>query len=145
MSLDYNSIAMKVINYLGSKFLTCDSTLYTCDNAILTCDTITEAGGSIAFIKIIPREMVNTVYVSLYNELTFKTTNFTAPAINNKGYLQFNVPVFGMKEGDSFELTVRKDSYTGALIYRDKAYATSAAHPEDYKLTYPDSNGIIIM
>jgi len=136
---------MKVINYLGTQFLTCDSTLYTCDNAILTCDMITADGGGTAFIKIIPREMVNTVYVTLYNELTFKTTQFSSPAINIKGYLQFNVPVFGMKEGDSFELTVRKDSYTGALLYRDKAYATAIQNLEDYKLTYPDSNGTIIM
>ena len=134
---------MKIINYSAVGGLTADTTQITADNIIITADMEGSLGGTI--IKIIPRIMVNTVYVKLYNEITFQTILFTSPAVDDRGYLVFAVPTTGIKEQDTFELTVRKDSFDGELIYRDKAYATTVVDLANYKLNYPDINGVIIV
>jgi hypothetical protein len=134
---------MKIINPSVGQAITADTTLITADNTMITCDTTFLSGEII--LKVIPREQVINIYVLLYNELTFESLTFTAVATNDRGYMTFSVPVSGIKEGDSFELTITKDSFEGELLYRDKAYATSVQDLENYKLNYPDSNGVIIV
>jgi len=134
---------MQVIDFSDVQGITADTTLITADNMIITADATLIFGDAI--MKIIPRELVDTVYVTLYNELTRIQGSFSAAAIVDRGYLQFNVPLGGIKEGDSFELTVRRDSFEGELLYRDKAYATVIKDLANYKLNYPDSNGVIVI
>jgi len=135
---------MKIINYQESGGgITADTTLITADNTFITAD----AGpvSSEGFLLIIPREFVDEVFVTMYNELTFATISFVALTTTEKRYMKFEVPVTGIKEADSFELTIRKDSFEGELIYRDKAYATTIQDLENYKLSYPNANGVIIL
>jgi len=134
---------MKIINYEGLGLITCDNALITCDNTLITCDATALINA--ATLKVIPREMVDEIHVTLYNELTFAGTTFTTTTSNSNGYMTFAVPIGGIKEGDSFEMTIRKDDSDGEIIYRDKAYATIVTDLENYKLNYPNNNGVIIM
>ena len=134
---------MKIITFSISDYITADTTLITADNTLITADATGMFGDSI--IRIIPREMVDSVYVILYNELTFVEFKFNVPATNDRGYLKFALSTAGIEEGDSFELTVRKDSYDGTLIYRGKAYATVVEDLANYKLNYPNASGVIIV
>ena len=135
---------MKIIK-IGSvaEYITVDSTFYTADNTILTADVTYIGIGDPEFkLMILPREYPTKVYVDLYNEVKQSHFKFEADTTVELNYLTFLVNTLEMKEGDSFELFVRKDSQEGELIYRAKAFATYNNDLQNYKMNYPNSNGV---
>lgn len=143
---------MKIIRYTGdtSYPLTVDTTLITADNTNITVDATVVAGiPSYTHLKIIPREYPSTVYIQLYQELTEKNYYYidSTPEVLN-GYMTIKFLDTDIREGDSFELSIRStDDHTSdeTLIYRCKAYATNEEDLENYKLIPPLANGVIIV
>ena len=132
---------MKIINLNNSSSipLTCDSTVITSDSIIITCDQTHIDTGTPYIMKIIPRFFNQEIELLLYNELTQENTSQICSTTFDGGIQ--TIPFGGtFFEGDSFEVTV--NSLAGELIYRCKAYATNVVDLENYKLTYPNNDGV---
>jgi len=134
--------SMKIIDLkkLSGNTLTADSTLITADSTIITADATFSIGAEMT-LKIIPREYVDEVVVTWYNEL--KQTTYTENCFTRieKGYLIIPYLYKTFVEGDSFEVSIK--STTGKLLHRTKAYATMSDDLQNYKLNVANNNGII--
>lgn len=135
---------MKIINLndIVDSDLTVDRTDITVDSTQYTVDATFLPGGSLS-LKIIPREYVDVVTLTFYNELTETTNTETCFATNENGYMTIPFGYSDFVEGDSFEITVRDEF--GAVLYRSKGYATMEEDLENYKLNVKDNNDIIEM
>ena len=137
---------MKIINLngLSGNSITVDSTVITVDSTVITVDA--NYGNLNLFeIKVIPKVYVDSVELTLFNELT--ETNFTTivPTVIQNGYMIIQFYFQDVFEGDSFELTLR-ETLENKVIYRTKAYATAETDLENFKLIQDNNNdGIIKM
>lgn len=85
-------------------------------------------------LSVYPALYVAKVYFTILHELSGQSDTFTLDASTNGNYLELEAFTYTIKEGGSYELTI-KDFDTEVVIYRGKAYGTSAADLQNYKLT----------
>lgn len=84
-------------------------------------------------LQIIPSEYAATGQVSILHELSGAAINKTLEFTTVDGYLVSKPFEYPFKEGASYELNVYDNEKN--LIYRGKAFATSASDLQNYKLT----------
>lgn len=127
---------MKIINLdnLVTTDLTVDSTEITVDSTRITVDTTYTVGNSV-FLLITPREYVDEVIITLYNELTQQTyTDQTLTEISGN-YLKIFFNTHTFNEGENYELVVR--SLDNKVIYKSKCYVTMQDDLQNFKLISP--------
>lgn len=84
-------------------------------------------------LQIIPSEYVATGQLYILHELSGTLTDKSLEFTTVNGYLVSSPFEYPFKEGASYEISVYDDKKD--LIYRGKAFATSAADLQNYKLT----------
>jgi hypothetical protein len=84
-------------------------------------------------LQIIPSEYVATGQLYILHELSGTLTDMGIEFTTVNGYLVSSPFEYAFKEGGSYEISVLDDSRN--LIYRGKAFATSASDLQNYKLT----------
>ena len=134
---------MKIINVEEPGFLsfTVDTTIISVDSTLITVDSTT-GGTSSLFMEVIPAEYPAEAYMDFWNELTQITTRVLSQTTIFSGKMRLYYPNFGFKEGENYEVTVRKMDET--IIYRTKAYVTTSNDLQNYRLSTTTNNVIQI-
>lgn len=134
---------MKIINVEEPGFLsfTVDTTIISVDSTLITVD-MTTGGTSSLFMEIIPAEYPAEAYLDFFNELTQITTRVLSQTTIFDGKMRLYYQNFGFKDGENYEVTVRKMDET--IIYRTKAYVTTSNDLQNYRLSTTTNNVIQI-
>lgn len=134
---------MKIINVEEVGFLsfTVDTTIISVDSTLITVDSTT-GGTSSLFMEVIPAEYPAEAYMDFWNELTQITTRVLSQTTIFDGKMRLYYQNFGFKDGENYEVTVRKMDET--IIYRTKAYVTTSNDLQNYRLSTTTNNVIQI-
>lgn len=134
---------MKIINVEEPGFLsfTVDTTIISVDSTLITVDSTT-GGTSSLFMEVIPAEYPAEAYMDFWNELTQITTRVLSQTTIFDGKMRLYYQNFGFKDGENYEVTVRKMDET--IIYRTKAYVTTSNDLQNYRLSTTTNNVIQI-
>lgn len=132
---------LKLIPSSGSS-LTVDSTLITVDSTTITVDATTNSVSGFTFY-ITTREVVDECEMIFYNELRETTETVIGTCSEYRGTLKIEFNLVDVIEADSFQLTI--NDMDGNLLYRGKAFATNQTDLENYSMTKPNQNNIIII
>ena len=134
---------MKIINIEEVGFLsfTVDTTIISVDSTLITVDSTT-GGTSSLFMEVIPAEYPAEAYMDFWNELTQITTRVLSQTTIFDGKMRLYYQNFGFKDGENYEVTVRKMDET--IIYRTKAYVTTSNDLQNYRLSTTTNNVIQI-
>ncbi len=129
-------IVIKIGNNYGEG-ITVDTTSVFADNTTITVDSTLTSGSNSYAITIPPRELVDSVSLVLYNELTETQTSQSCATVIENGLMTV-IFQHAFVDRDSYEAQV--NDVSGSLLWRGKLFATNQEDIQEYKMNVPVNN-----